>query len=310
MLWLGWVFIAVVGATAAALPVRLRTSLSVEPNATTNTGPIPVVLIADGRSGSTITLAVLATLTGSCPAPGMTGAHWDLEDRCWRELFGASTKEELAVENPKVLVSDYLSRATRLHANSTLVGFQWKTMKKGYLKTRTPEYKAAWQYLGENRVRALRYTRNPLDVYLSGAKHTVQTNLASHCAPDDQGCLTAMLAPFMVDVEALMEDLPNYDLAQRALLDDINASNVEYLNCSYEELISNGNASSKLWHWQRVLDFLGVRSTITMQELDEAFAIFTATHPDSQGANVLNWKDVLDALQKKEGGRYAHLIHR
>lgn len=306
--------VALGGVASVSLPVHRRTTLSAEKAATAHSGPTPVVLVGDGRTGSSITMIVLAALTGSCPAPGMVGyghAGGD-PDHCWPELFGQNESAALQIEDPRTFMADYLSRQAVVHADSPLVGFQWKTFKKKYMKTRTPGYMAAWRYLGEHHVRALRYTRNPLDQVVSSDKHLqsrqAHNELPPHCEPDDEECLKAMNVPVKVDVEHLMNFMSGYERIQRTIVEDLSAAKIQYINVTYEELVDNQNATSRLWHWRRVLEFLGVRIPITTQKLDDAFGISSKTHPTQQGANVANWQDVVDALHEREGGRYAYVL--
>lgn len=268
-----------------------------------------MVLVADGRSGSYITSAVLSTLTGSCPPkpPEMELDEALDKNVCWLELFGGHAGTALEIKDPLARMTSFLSQVAREHANSTLVGFQWKTFKNQYMKTRTREYKAAWEYLGKHNIRALHLTRNPLDEFLSECKHFEHRNLPPHCDPDDDACLKAMLAPYAVDVDALFKHLEGYDKAQRWVLDDLSTSKLNYMNVTYDSLIDNDNDATQLSAWQSVLDFLGVLTNVTKPQLDEAFMASATTHND-QGSNVENWGDIVDALHQRDDGHFAYHI--
>lgn len=303
-------FLALAGIAAVALPSPRRMTLSAEPlGAANHSGPTPVALVGDGRTGSANLMIALAKMTGSCAALGMEGCPGPAcpDGNNWPELFGGKVEDALNIENPKALLANFLSRVPAMYPDSPLVGFHWKTMGRGYAQMRTAEYEAAWQYLASQKVKALHYTRNHLDEYLSAAKHKAH-KVPPHCDPDDLECRNVTMQPFEVDVDNLVSYLPELALADQAVLEDLHAHQIDYLNVSYEELENNDNATSKVLHWQRVLDFLGVRMVVTEKGLGEAFSTFTVTHPEQQGGNVVNWKAVVDALQQSEEGRYSYLL--
>jgi len=270
-------------------------------------GPLPVVLVADGRSGSKPTMTALAKLTGSC-LPQETESKDG--SGCWPELFGGRALVALQVAKmakPSQLVATYLKQATLVHHDSALVGFQWKTFKEKYHTTRTPEFKEAWDYLGDQHVRALYYTRNPLDEFLSTAKRAAHKELASNCAPDDDECMRRLSEPFHVNASSLPDFLSDYFLAQRAILNDMHTSNVKYLKVSYEELVDNPDAESRLHHWKRVMKFLNLHTVVNKQKVHKALDP-SGTKPARRGAVVKNWAEVVHALKNRMGGQYAYLL--
>ena len=139
-------------------------------------GPKPVVLVGDGRSGATITMVTLATLTESCPAPGMQGftrAHDKDEDKsqplvscpncwhnkldsCWLQIFGENVDQAMEVTHPAVRMMNYFDRMKEKFPESPLVGFQFKTFGgRGYLQLQEKakeagdenRYKAVWSWM-------------------------------------------------------------------------------------------------------------------------------------------------------------------
>jgi hypothetical protein len=287
--------------------------------------PVEMALIADGRSGSTIAMFVLANLTNSCVIPRMEGVH--AVDACWHEIFGETPNEALNVPDPSALVDEYMDRMRRVHNGSTLIGFQFKTYKALYKRIRTPKYLAVWKHIADKGIRALYYTRNPVDEYISEAKHHSQYMLPSHCDPDDQSCISKMLEPVTVDVTRMLNFLPRYEQAHREVLEDMHASGIRYINTSYEMLIDNDNVLERLNEWKRVMRFLGVNigshapyrrldarvggappppdeTGLTLEALEGALGVSAKTHPDQMSGMVTNWAEVVDGLQSHEDGRY------
>merc|ERR1719240_72603 len=118
-------------------------------------------------------------------------------------------------------MAHYLKEEKQKHHDKMLVGFQWKTFKEKYVETRTREFAKAWHYLGKHKVHAIYYTRNPLDEFLSAAKHSAHKNLPPHCVPDDDECLKKMAQPFRVNATAWPEFLREYFVEQKAIARDM-----------------------------------------------------------------------------------------
>jgi hypothetical protein len=263
----------------------------------------------------------------------MEGAH--AVDACWHEIFGETPNEALNVPDPNALVDEYMDRMRRVHNESTLIGFQFKTYKALYKRIRVPKYATVWKHIADKGIKALYYTRNPVDEYISEAKHHSQFMLPSHCDPNDEACISKMLEPITVDVPRMLNFLPRYEQAHREVLEDMHAAGIQYINTSYETLIDNDDVLERLNEWKRVMRFLGVNigahalpyrrldtraggasplpdeTGLTVEALDSALGVSAKTHPDQLSGMVTNWADVVEGLQNHEGGLYLpHLTDR
>jgi hypothetical protein len=144
-------------------------------------GPIPVIFIVNGRSGSHITWATLSTLAG-----GETpiGEHTGENKIKAMDFLGRMTEEEGAW-----WLTEHLCQFAHRHCDKPLASFKWKPFVDSW---ELPAAKGMLRQLStfrDPRIKVIFMTRNPLDVMISKTKHHDAHDLVAHCTIGDLKCI-------------------------------------------------------------------------------------------------------------------------
>ena len=140
---------------------------------------VPLVFITRGRMGSTVTTDTLQRL-----ANGFTtelNVHNEVMSHLPKTASPLDVAEEY-FEKSCEANGTLLDSGWNPHNNikARLVGFKWKV---GAISPRWE--KVITDFMAPNAVRAIVYSRNMVDWYISNGKHEVASSLAPHCATDD-----------------------------------------------------------------------------------------------------------------------------
>jgi hypothetical protein len=200
------------------------------------------VYVADGHSGSSITTAALANLTGSFVNPWAP---------YWPELFGDNIRKALAVKSPVKFMSQFFCNGRRMYPKSRLTGFKWKTYGSRYQDTEL--YDEAWKYISQHKVPVVWALRNTLDVLISDAFHWEQRQNASTTT------IRVMVARNSAKTgNTLAEKVNMMEDAKEKIRRKLLAMNVTHHITSYERLFHN-DSETKVTAWKRMLQFYGLQ---------------------------------------------------
>eukprot|EP00984_Skeletonema_dohrnii_P036136 scaffold36763_cov205-Skeletonema_dohrnii-CCMP3373.AAC.1 len=148
---------------------------------------LPVILMADGRTGSSITWMTISRMTGF---PNIAYEYTGQQAERTKAFFDSIDPEvgsHFAVQNICRLQHEGKNNVTR---GEGVVGFQWKPIRYGL----EHEYGigALEEIAAQNDpgIRVIHLTRSPLDRLISNLKHA-QSNgdIKAHCATGDEDCL-------------------------------------------------------------------------------------------------------------------------
>ena len=267
--------------------------------------PGRMIVLARGRSGSTVLAETIATLASSDARS--IGA----------EIFGENETSMAAVQNPVQVMEQWFAQQRDQQPSAQLVGFKWKPVAF------SDAYNRAWDWVASHNVTVLWMTRNLLDVRISHAKHQAMPELGPHCR-ENETCVAEHRHPrlgldqlvgldteyrSMSLVERLAEDKRLYETEVEALL---RSKRVRFKHVRFEDLFESASSAEKpgffvklrsaseaaLSEWNRVFAFLGLPSARTYGEiLATADSQFASTTP-ATACDVLSDPDaVRRALQ-------------
>lgn len=274
-------------------------ALDIQPN-----GAVPVILMALGRSGSSVTWDTMARLTGDANvAHEITGST---EDETYR-FFNSINSTEGSCWPIKQL------QRVQEHTNSTsfsgIFGFQWKP----YMKSYHHKYSlGALEIIAKHQdppIRVIFLTRNVIDRIISNMRHEKSDvgELAPHCNAGDTKCVRKHKAhsknitlPSGKKLQDLiMQRLGNDDVRKERLA----VAGVKYLHVSYEKLFLTDTATE----WMKIFQFLerGPTENLTM-DMVRAVSTMASTNFKRHSAVISNYNEVKSSLS---WGRYKYLLH-
>jgi len=269
---------------------RLREQVQVEERSEHK--PARLVLISEGRSGSTPVALSLAGLTGSPPS-----MKTELLGSNGRDMLALATKSENA---PLEKVVRFYASERAAHPNAGLVGFKLKPYDN---RKDAAAYMHVYHWIATRGIPVVYLFRNPLFVIVSGAKHTAFPNLAAHCKPKMHGGEAACLAQhanatFELETgNSLRAHIDAHYTKRDEHLAILNQLNVSYLYVSFESLFI---LPDKIEAWRRVLRFLQPSNStywehIAMEDVERTFATESTSHvPLSQ--RLINYDAVCATL--------------
>jgi hypothetical protein len=266
-------------------------------------GPVPIVYICAGRSGSSNTWMTLSNLAGGEPNEAL-------------ETFGSNPNDVNdfldyleSEEKGSWWVEEHLCEITKHNCNSAIAGFQWKPYGdsmtspagRGALKKI-----ASFSMDGNNnsgeKIRVLYMTRNPIDVIMSGLKHK-KSGISAHCDADDVKCMkkhenNLLLMPTHKLLETLKEAEEHVSLVENTLTE----MGIHYYRTTYEKLYSSNDANE----WMNIFAFFGRGPThgLTLDDVEKAFP-YAKTSKRSREEVLENYDELKDLL---DGTEYEHYL--
>lgn len=280
-------------------------------------GPLPVVLMALGRSGSSVTWNTLSRLTGDKTiAYEATGGNQNKSIDFFNGIPD-HLNERWASLRLCNIQRRHMSMSKKDGKKYSIVGFQWKP----YFATFDhPNAVSGLKRLADDRFQVIYLTRNPLDRFISNQKHKgfVRTNeLPAHCSVNDVDCINRHKAHekgIMIDVSD-QEKKSNFISHMRQSIEKekvieerLDMFGVKHITVQYEKLFdSDLRDDESANEWIRLLGFLGFKpeEPLTMGEVRNTFE-YASTSDKSHDKIIANYDQVKAAL---EGTELIELLH-
>lgn len=272
-------------------------------------GPLPVIIMAVGRTGSSITWNTISRMTGfSNIAEELTGGNRNATI----DFFSNNITTEVGVHWASEMVCEEQHRVQKEMKTSGIgiAGFQWKP----YRPSLRHEFgDGAFHEIAAHSnpsIRVIFLTRNPLDRLLSNLKHKNYQHsdeIPPHCTVDDEECIKRHHQHESAIVLPTGEEL-RYTLNQGIVLDDMVAdklslSGVKHIHVTYDKLFKRVDAKE----WQRIFKFLGrgPQTKLTMADVQGNFDL-APTSSRSHRDIIANFDDVWESLK---GTKYENFVH-
>jgi hypothetical protein len=220
-------------------------------------GPLPVILMSKGRSGSKVTWQVLTNLTGyERPSKEYTGSNSAQSRKFFTDMEGtqdgAGGKWAL----------DYLCKQQKKNPTSGVVGFKWKPHGE-ILKL--PASKSALERFGQlsksaTPVYVVWSNRNPLDKHLSVLKHKTE-GVPAHCKEGDIKCLKMHdVGPIEVpETDKLYDLLRGMTSEEAGIGDMLKEFRVLHVHVSYDRLYFPDSDEAGEEEWNKIRIRLGIK---------------------------------------------------
>ena len=317
----------------SSMDFTYNTSFSLIESCLDPEGPLPVILMSLGRSGTDATWKILKELTGTeMKAIEIVGGNeeesvdffrsleglrteadtWALDETYnWRKKGGGarSTRgfyfhvQEFCAEgncmDGKWILKWFCEEQQRYKETGGLVGFKWKAYMSS-LRTE-PAHNAlklvAVLGVSNTPIRVIRSRRNPLDVYLSELKHSLQ-DLPDHCKADDEDCADKHNSVrLVVPVDEMFEWLQNTYDEENEIDDLLSELGVRTVHVKYDELYYSRTEQEGLKEWKKIFKFLGQRHDWSWDDIAGAAGLKPTTKSRSHKVSIENFDDVFRRLQ-------------
>lgn len=280
--------------------------------------PLPLVFMALGRTGSSITWQAIASIFSDNKSPPKA---IEIVGRVKEESveFFENIPDQLASNWPSAYICDLQRNFTTTKENPGLVGFQWKPyqislndpkslggmsdLANTYLNN---ENEQSNTYLtketsAHEKIKVIYQTRNPIDRRLSNWRHHGhKADVPAHCPVGDEECLKQhekydAKKNFTTGNE-LLHWLKQDDKHHKNIIRQLEKIGVDYVYVTYEKLYSSENDEGSK-EWKRIFEFLGRGpDKFTMDTIREHFGMVktsSKTHKDA----MLNYEDVKETLK-------------
>lgn len=294
--------------------------------------PLPLVFMALGRTGSSITWATIAKILGDEEPEKAI----EIVGRVHPEAteFFATMPDQVASYWPSAYICDLQSNFTKsgLH-NSGIVGFQWKPYMVEFdnpkalsglrdLAATVVKNDSSGESSGSSsataaatggsdrhsghkphpKIRVIYQTRNAIDRRLSNWKHSrSDRQVAPHCAVGDEECFenhikNTKMVNFTTGKE-LLKWLQSDKEKEEKVSQRLNEMGVDYIQVTYEKLYMSNNPDE----WMRIFRFLGrgPGHNLTWDTVQDNFSMMKTsnkTHKDM----MENYDDVKKTLEGTE----------
>ena len=262
--------------------------------------PIPVILMSQGRSGSSVTWDTISSMLGSTTkAYELTGGN-----RTKSERFFAELKHDDWPIQKSCIIQNY---NIEHYENPVISGFQWKPF---FVALKHPKVKTGLKAIAANTnppIKVILLSRNPLDRIISNLKHMGYQNtdeVPAHCAIDDQDCIERHRAhtkgTMLPTGKKLIQSIKGNFRKQEMCREMLSLYGVQYISVTYEALYNDDQDVSE---WIRIFDFLGkspknvqnYRENLTMKDVEDAFAM-APTSSKSHKDKITNYEEVKKTL--------------
>lgn len=271
-------------------------------------GPLPVILMTYGRSGSAVTWQAMSALAGGDVINAQEYTGMGPQDRI--NFFAKHIDETWAEE--------LFCNERRKHPGAGIIGTKWKpgTLE---LLTQPPGALGALVWMREHAdtTRLVRTIRNPLDVQISTHKHKLakqsptQNRLRAHCDMANnerkEACVRDHLKTgtgMELKTDGLVEELQSLLEMEQGIDRFLKALQVPFVSVTYEDLYypQDGLATT----WMQIFGFLGIgpSTNLTMQQVENAITMMP-THGAHHNETLSNYEEVKQTLE--DGGLEAML---
>lgn len=263
------------------------------------TGSIPVILMALGRSGSSVTWDTLSALTGERNvAFEVTGGNPTSSQLFFDDL----EKNELVFYNWTVQRLCHIQqRRPNITKKAGISGFQWKPYMSSFDHDYAIEGLNAIGASTDPEIKVIYLQRNSLDRKISNLRHKQSKKsdhaITAHCAVGDDECIINHSA-FDTNItfptgNKLKSWLKSGNFRNQMILDRLKDANIHFVRVSYEKLFNRNNAEE----WMRALRFLNIStsSDLTMDDIRAKFSM-APTHKRGRNETISNFHDVEQTL--------------
>jgi hypothetical protein len=297
-------------------------------------GPVPVILMSLGRSGTDSTWQILKNLTGTkMKAIEIVGGSedetvdffraveglrseadtWALDETYdWRAKGGSKMstrgfyfhiKDFCANGNcidGKWIFKWFCEEQQRYKEIGGLVGFKWKAYMSA-LRTK-PAHNAlklvAELGVSNTPIRVIRSRRNILDVYLSELKHSLQDDLPDHCKADNADCIQKHASiRLFVPVDEMFEWLLKAYDEEDEIDSLLSGMGIRTVHVEYDELYYAQTEQEGLKQWYKIFKFLDQRHDWTWDDIAGAAGIKPTTKSRSHKVLIDNFDEVFGRLK-------------
>lgn len=268
------------------------------------TNPVPLILIAMGRTGSSVTWDTISTLLGSTTkAYEITGGN-ATKSRNFFDSIDLNLGSDWAIER-LCKVQNY---NVKNFEDPVISGFQWKPYDYTFIH---PYGKGALEKIAAFNnppIRVLYLSRNPLDKIISNMRHKGYQHskeVPAHCDIDDKECIKRHEAHSQgiafANPQMLVHDIKGSLRLDQKILDFLSSNGVKHISVSYEKLYDSGDDVKE---WVRIFDFLGrspkhvqnYATDLTRQHIQDAFA-FAPTSTQHHNEMITNYWEVKKVLE-------------
>ena len=284
----------------------------------------PVILIAMGRSGSSVTWDTLSRMTGTpTEAEEFTGSKHESSNDFFENHIPSHVGSQWALRR----LCELQHKHTVDAVGAGIVGFQWKpfanTWTHPYATGALDElmrYNQQQQTTNSNnKIRILHLIRNPMDKLISNLRHQKSNNqLGPHCSVGDDECLKQFDKIGKVELPTgpeLIKGLRqsnNQGNRIHGQLQRLFSNTTSYHFVSYESLYEEPNTTTCLNTWKGVVEFLGfdtvANSLTTLEDVTRHFSMAktsSGSEENSRKRVISNYDTVVESLK---GTDFEHLV--
>jgi len=262
-------------------------------------GPVPVIFVVNGRSGSDATWSTLSSLAGGrSPIGEHTGEN---------KVMAMDFLEKMTEKEGAWWVTEHLCQFAHRHCDKPLVAFKWKPFVDSWTLPAAQGMLKKIATFNQPKIRVIFMTRNPLDVMISKMKHkTSKTTVKAHCKPGDEECLKLHASSgsgLTLPLETLLEDLTEANAAFEIFEKSLKDMDILHIKTTYEDLYDRDDAEE----WMRMFKFLGKGPTenLTMSDVVDSFTM-AATSAKNHSVSLANYDEVYKLLG---GSEFEGLLH-
>ncbi len=272
-------------------------------------GPLPLILISLGRSGSSVLWGTMSHLTG------LRNVAWEYTGgnlNSSREFFhNLKADPKLGYDWPIKKLCKIQRRESVQSPINGIVGFQWKPYFSSFDHEYAIEGLKAIASHQNPIIRIVYLRRNALDRKISNIRHDRSKigdgeAISAHCEIGDTACINkhskydnAITFPTGSKLMQWLQTDANHEYKIRKRLSDLN---VKFVEVTYERLFNSEDAKE----WMRIFQFLGVGPTqnLTIDDVRSSFAM-ASTHTKSRKETIINFEDVEKTLS---GTKFEYLL--
>mmetsp|Transcript_8581 Transcript_8581/g.16195 ORF Transcript_8581/g.16195 Transcript_8581/m.16195 type:complete len:395 (+) Transcript_8581:110-1294(+) len=281
--------------------------------------PLPLVFMALGRTGSSVTWATVAKILGDEEPEKAIEIVGRVQPEATQ--FFQDIPEELNSTWPSAYICDLQSNFTQrgLHSKG-LVGFQWKPYMVEFdnpkawsglrdmaaVALKMGSTTTTLKSLGSQqhpKIRVIYQTRNAIDRRLSNWKHSLSDkSVAPHCPMGDLQCVenhikNIKMVNFTTGNE-LLRWLRHDKEQEQKIINRLKEVGVDFIQVTYEKLYDSQVANE----WMRIFKFLGrgPRHGLTMDRVQENFSMMKTSSNKTHKDVMANYLEVQKTLQGTE----------
>jgi hypothetical protein len=271
-------------------------------------GPLPVILMSLGRSGSSITWDTMSALTGKrSRAYEITGGNQFTSKIFFDELADdPNMTHDWAVDR-----LCFVQKQRDDVQGAGIAGFQWKPYMASFdLEYAVEGLKTIASHQNPP-IRIVYLTRNPIDRKISNLRHerskSSSNAITAHCAVGDDACIKEHAAFDQGVIFPVGNKLLNWlryaVSSDNKIKDRLRDTKVKFIQVSYEKLYS---ADDDAEEWMRIFKFLslGPSEDLSMDDIRATFSM-ASTHSKGRNEIIENYVEVEQTLA---GTEFEHFL--